>query len=269
MESNKYDLAVSHLSFGYEKGSKILDDVSFSVKSGEITTLAGANGCGKSTLFHLLTGRLKPDSGEVLLNNRNIENIKRKDFSKCIAVVHQYNTAPDDLTVRKLVEMGRTPYRNILSYGSNKEDERAVESALEITDTLKYADRMISSLSGGQKQRVWLALALAQSPEILLLDEITTYLDIHYQYEILNLIKKLNSEQKLTVIMVLHDINQAIEFSDNAIIMKDGRVLASGTADEVISKANIDYAFRVNACITSLNGRKYCFIENWKEDDFE
>lgn len=262
MESDNYNLAVSHLTFGYEKGSMILDDVSFSIKSGEITTLIGANGCGKSTLFHLLTGRLKPNSGEVLLDNINIESIKRRDFSKRIAVVHQYNTAPDDLTVRKLVEMGRTPYRNILSYGQSQSDGQAVNSALEITDTLKYAERMISSLSGGQKQRVWLALALAQSPEILLLDEITTYLDIHYQYEILNLIRKLNSEQKLTVIMVLHDINQAIEYSDNAIIMKDGRVLASGTADKVIIKENLDVAFRVNTCLTKLNGRKYCCIEN-------
>lgn len=262
MENDKYSLVVSHLTFGYEKGSTILDDVSFSIKSGKITTLIGANGCGKSTLFHLLTGMLKPDSGEVLLDNIDIKSIKRRDFSKRIAVVHQYNTAPDDLTVRKLVEMGRTPYRNILSYGQSQSDEQAVNSALEITDTLKYADRVISRLSGGQKQRVWLALALAQSPEILLLDEITTYLDIHYQYEILNLIRKLNSEQKLTVIMVLHDINQAIEYSDNSIIMKDGRILASGAADEVIIKENLDVAFEVNTCLTKLNGRNYCCIEN-------
>lgn len=262
MESDKYNLAVSHLTFGYEKGNTILNDVSFSIKSGEITTLIGANGCGKSTLFHLLTGRLKPNSGEVLLDNINIESIKRRVFSKRIAVVHQYNIAPDDLTVRKLVEMGRTPYRNIFSYGQSQSDGQAVNSALEITDTLKYADRMISSLSGGQKQRVWLALALAQSPEILLLDEITTYLDIHYQYEILNLIRKLNSEQKLTVIMVLHDINQAIEYSDNAIIMKNGRVLASGAANKVIIKENLDVAFKVNTCLTKLNGRNYCCIEN-------
>ncbi len=262
MESNKYCLVANHITFCYEKDSTVLDNVSFSIRSGEITTLIGANGCGKSTLFHLLTGRLKPLQGEILLNNSDIKEIKRKDFSKKLAVVNQYNTAPDDLTVRRLVEMGRTPYHNILSYGSSREDEQAVKSALEFTDTLKYSDRAISSLSGGQKQRVWLALALAQSPEILLLDEITTYLDIHYQYEILNLIKKLNREKKLTVVMVLHDINQAIEFSDNAIIMNDGKVLASGAADEIINKTNVDIAFRVNTCITTLNGRKYCCIEN-------
>jgi iron complex transport system ATP-binding protein len=262
MESNKYCLVAKHITFGYEKGNTVLDDVSLSIRSKEITTLIGANGCGKSTLFHLLTGRLKPNSGKVLLNDIDIKDIKRKDFSKKIAVVNQYNTAPDDLTVRRLVEMGRTPYRNILSYGNSDEDEQAVNKALKFTDTLKYADRPISSLSGGQKQRVWLALALAQSPEILLLDEITTYLDIHYQYEILNLIKELNSQMNLTVVLVLHDINQAIEFSDNAIIMNDGKVLAAGVADEIINKTNLDTAFRVNTCLTRLNGRKYCCITN-------
>lgn len=262
MESNKYCLAANHITFSYEKNNKVLDDVSLSIKIGKITTLIGANGCGKSTLFNLLTGRLKPVSGEVLLNHKNIKDIKQREFAKYIAVVNQYNTAPDDLTVRRLVEMGRTPYHNILSYGNSEEDEQAVKSALEFTDTLKYANRAISSLSGGQKQRVWLALALAQSPKILLLDEITTYLDIHYQYEILNLIKRLNDERNLTVVMVLHDINQAIEFSDNAIIMNDGKVLASGVTDKIISKANLDVAFRVNTCLTSLNGRKYCCIEN-------
>ncbi|MCM1115455.1 MAG: ABC transporter ATP-binding protein [Clostridium sp.] len=262
MNSNEHILSAENISFSYSKDKKIIDDVSLALESGKITTLIGANGCGKSTLFHLLTGVLKPFAGRIMLDGVDIEKIKRKEFSKFVATVHQYNTAPPDLTVEKLVEMGRTPYKSTFSYGSSKEDREAVHFALEITDTLKYKDKIISQLSGGQRQRVWLALALAQSPEILLLDEITTYLDIKYQYEILNLIKKLNTENNLTVLMVLHDINQAIEFSDNTIVMKDGKILCADTTDRAITKENLDTAFGVNSQLVSLDNKKYCIINN-------
>lgn len=262
MKNNEHVLSAENVSFSYSKDKKVIDDVSFSLENGKITTLIGANGCGKSTLFHLLTGILKPSAGRITLNAADIKKIKRKEFSKSVATVHQYNTAPPDLTVKKLVEMGRTPYKNTFSYSSSKDDRDAVDFALEITDTLKYKDKIISQLSGGQRQRVWLALALAQSPEILLLDEITTYLDIRYQYEILNLIKKLNIENNLTVLMVLHDINQAIEFSDNTIVMKDGKLLCADTTDTAVSKENLDTAFGVNSQLISLDNKKYCIINN-------
>lgn len=262
METAIHNLSVENLSFGYNKDRFILDEVSFKLAPNKITSLLGANGSGKSTLFHLLTGRLKPQSGRVVFDGKSIDEIKKKDFSQHIAVVHQYNTAPDDLTVRKLVEMGRTPYKNIFSYGQNPDDETAVENALRITDTYKYADRMISALSGGQRQRVWLALALAQNPDILLLDEITTYLDIHYQYEILNLIKELNKDKKLTVLMVIHDINQAIEFSDNSIVMKDGKIISCGETKNVVNKSVIDSAFDVDTQMIDIVGRKICVIGN-------
>lgn len=262
METATHSLTAENINFGYEKDKLILKDVSFVLKPNEITSLLGANGGGKSTLFHLLTGRLKSQNGRILFDGKNIQSMKKRYFSQHIAVVHQYNTAPDDLTVRKLVEMGRTPYKNIFSYGKSSEDETAVENALRITDTYKYADNMISTLSGGQRQRVWLAMALAQEPDILLLDEITTYLDIHYQYGILNLIKELNRDKKLTVLMVLHDINQAIQFSDNAIVMKNGKILSFGKTEEVITKSVIDSAFSVDTHMTDINGRKYCIINN-------
>ncbi len=262
METATHSLSAENISFGYSKDTLILKDVSFSLASNEITSLLGANGCGKSTLFHLLTGRLKPQSGKILFDGEDIQSIKKKYFSQHIAVVHQYNTAPNDLTVRKLVEMGRTPYKNIFAYGSSNDDETAVENALRITDTYKYADNMISTLSGGQRQRVWLALALAQEPDILLLDEITTYLDIHYQYGILNLIKELNRDKKLTVLMVLHDINQAIQFCENAIVMKEGKLLSCGKTEKVINKDIIDSAFSVDTHMTEINGKKYCVINN-------
>lgn len=149
-----------------------------------------------------------------------------------------------------------------MSFSESSDDKDAVKAALQFTDTEKYSGRNISSLSGGQKQRVWLALALAQSPEVLLLDEITTYLYIHYQYGILKLIKRLNREKNLTVIMVLHDINQAIEFSDNAVVMKDGRLIASGAANDVINESNLNKAFDVKTKITNLDGRTICLIDN-------
>lgn len=261
MSNNRHVLSTEKLSFSYQKNKKVIDNISFSLESGKITALIGANGCGKSTLFHLLTGRYKAQSGRILLDGEEISKIKRKDFSKKVAVVHQYNSAPEDLTVKKLVELGRTPYKSIFSAGDEEENKRAVEEALEITDTKRYEAEMISQLSGGQRQRVWLALALAQSPDILLLDEITTYLDVKYQYEILNLIKKLNLQNALTVMMVLHDINQAIEFSDNAIIMKNGNILCSGTKNEVITESALNAAFEINSRVIDIGNRKYCLID--------
>lgn len=262
METATHNLSVENLIFGYNKDRLILNDISFELAPNKVTALLGANGSGKSTLFHLLTGRLKPNSGKIIFDGKSIDTIKKREFSQHIAVVHQYNTASEDFTVRKLVEMGRTPYKNIFSYGQSSEDEFAVKNALKITDTYKYADRMISTLSGGQRQRVWLALALAQNPDILLLDEITTYLDIHYQYEILKLIKELNKDKKLTVLMVLHDINQAIEFSDNAIVMKDGKFISCGETKKVVNKDVIDTAFDVNTQMVDIAGRKICVIKN-------
>lgn len=261
MSNNLQTLSTEHLSFSYTKGKPIINDVSFTLENGGITALIGANGCGKSTLFQLLTGRYKPVGGSVLLGGKNITEIKRKEFSKTVAVVHQYNTAPADMTVKKLVELGRTPYRAMFGRTDEEQNRKAVDDALEITDTKKYKSEMISELSGGQRQRVWLALALAQEPDILLLDEITTYLDVKYQYEILNLIKTLNEKNGLTVLMVLHDINQAIEFCGSAIIMKDGKILCAGKKEEAITKASLDSAFGINSRLIDLDGRKFCIID--------
>lgn len=249
---------LENISFGYAKTTQVLNNISLEIPKGKITALIGPNGCGKTTTFALLTKIYKPRSGAIYFGGEEITNIPRKDYAKKVAAVHQYNTVPNDMTVRQLVYMGRTSYHNQMFSRSNEEDYKAVERALIETDTLEFADRQVKELSGGQMQRVWLALALAQTHETLLLDEITTYLDVHYQYEILNLINKLNKEYQTTVLMVLHDINQTIRYADNIVMMKDGNILATGSADEVITEDLLEKAYDVKARIAYIDGKKFC-----------
>lgn len=258
-------LAAEGVSFAYPKAEQLLKKVDLRVEPGQITALLGANGCGKSTLFRVLTGSLLPAEGTVRLDGTDIRQMRPKAYARRVAVVHQYNTAPDDMTVGRLVAMGRTPYQGLLAYGETDADREAVARALRFTHTQQYAQRPISQLSGGQRQRVWLAMALAQQPEILLLDEITTYLDIRYQYEILSLIRQLNRQEGLTILMVLHDINQALEFSDRAVVMKRGRILAQGVTETVITPQLLEETYRISARVKELDGQKICLFSQREE----
>ena len=205
-------MKVKELSFSYGK-NRILNNISLKIPKGRITTILGANGCGKSTLFSLMTKNLVPDRGRIFLQRKNIGGMSLGEFAKRVSIVHQYNTAADDMTVERLVSMGRTPYHKMFS-GADGDDEKLINMALEVTNLLEFKEREIGKLSGGQRQRVWIAMALAQNTKLLFLDEPTTYLDIRYQLEILELVKKLNREFGITIVMVLHEINQAIRFSD-------------------------------------------------------
>jgi len=256
---NKNSLSVENIRYSYQKGTEILHDVSASFTTGKITALIGANGCGKSTLLNLIAGVMKPDNGRILLNGKNIADLKRTVVAQNIAVVHQSNTAPGDMTVEKLVSAGRTPYRSLFR-SSGEEDAEAIQKALGDTETAEYAERAVSALSGGQMQRVWLAMALAQDTDILLLDEITTYLDIHYQIEILHLIKELNHKKNITIVMVLHDINLALEFCDEIVIMKDGRITAQGEIDQAVNENILNEAFEVSSKIVLIDGKKHCIF---------
>lgn len=256
---DRHRIAVQDLRYSYDKKTEIIHGISAEFAAGKITALLGANGCGKSTLLNLLAGVLKPDSGNVLIGNEKLQSLSRGQIAKRIAVVHQKNTAPPDMTVEKLVTAGRTPHRERFRPLSQK-DRAAVQEAMFDTDTLEFADRPVASLSGGQMQRVWLAMALAQETEILLLDEITTYLDIHYQMELLSLMRELNRKKQLTVVTVLHDINLAMEFSDEVMVMKNGAVLAQGAIEEAVRESVLDEAFQVSSKIISAAENRFCIF---------
>lgn len=254
MERNVYE--ISDLTFSYGK-FEVLKGLNLNLHEGKITTLIGANGCGKSTLFNLLTKNLTQNSGTIRLNGTDLSGIKRRDFARQVAIVHQYNTAPADLTVQQLIGYGRTPYQRMGMTTNAKEDEEKIRWAMEITNTVKLADKPAAELSGGQKQRVWIAMALAQDTKLLFLDEPTTYLDIRYQLDILKLIQRLNREFGITIIMVLHDINQSLYYSDEIVAMKDGRVVEQGLPDTVITSELMREVYDVNLNISHMNGKPF------------
>lgn len=223
-----------------------LDGVTTAIPKGRITTIIGPNGCGKSTLLSVLSRNHTPKSGRVSLENRDLVMYKPKEFAKKLAIVYQQNDVPKDLTIEKLVSYGRLPHKTMLQR-NQAEDDKAIDWALTVTNLLEKRYNDLQALSGGERQRVWIAMALAQQTEILCLDEPTTYLDIYYQIELLELVKSLNEEYGLTIVMVLHDINQAIRYSDHIIMMKNGQIIAEGAPREVITKEVIKTVYGVNA----------------------
>ncbi len=246
--------------FGYDKRSTVLNGLNAKIKAGEITAVLGPNGCGKTTLFALLCKALALRSGEILFRGKPLREYRRKEFARLVSVVHQSNAVPDDMTVKNLVAMGRTPYHNTIFGAETKADREIVEESMELAGVAPFSDRPVKELSGGQMQRVWLALAIAQSREVLLLDEVTTYLDIRYQYEILNLIRSLNKTFGTSVVMVLHDLNQALQYADAAIVMKDGRAVCQGKTQEVITENVIRDIYGITSEIISIETGKYCLF---------
>lgn len=253
---NKFAYQVEHLSFSYGK-ERVIQDLSFHIKEGSITTLVGANGCGKSTLFQLLTKNLKPQKGKILLKGKNIESYKLKEFARQVAIVHQYNTAPLDLTVEKLVAYGRFPYHTMGRTYHYEKDEEKIRRAMEITNIWKYREKSVTQLSGGQKQRVWIAMALAQDTDILFLDEPTTYLDVRYQIEILRMIRQLNREYGITIAMILHDMNQSLHYSDEVVAMKEGQVVRQGQPEKIFTSQLVTSVYGISLPMQEINGRPF------------
>ncbi|MBJ7993780.1 ABC transporter ATP-binding protein [Bacillus mycoides] len=237
-------MEIKNVTFSYDNVTDRLKSVSSEIELGKITTIIGPNGCGKSTLLGVMSRNYAPRSGEVILDGKAISQYKPKEFARKLAVVHQQNEAPADITVEKLTSFGRMPYRNVFS-SYNEEDREAIERALTCTNLQEKRDKAIHALSGGERQRVWIAMTLAQNTPMLFLDEPTTYLDIYYQLEILELIKELNEVYGLTIVMVLHDINQAIRYSDHIIVMKDGEIVRKGTPNDVVTEDMIKSIYGV------------------------
>ena len=245
---------VENLSFSYDT-RRVLKDLSVTIREGAITTLLGANGCGKTTLLNLLAKNLKPTKGRITVDGEDIGVFSLKEFARLAAIVHQKNTAPEDLTVERLVGYGRLPYTSVFKFSLDDENQKQVDRALELTNLTKLRDRPIGTLSGGQRQRAFIAMALAQNTKLLFLDEPTTFLDVRYQVEILQLVRKLNREQGMTIVMVLHDINQALAYSDEVIGMRGGKIAFQGAPEEVVTTESIRDLYGIDLPVIHTDGR--------------
>ena len=237
------------LSLAYDSNT-IIKQLSLSIVMGEITTLVGPNGCGKSTLLRGLARLLKPKTGEVLLDGKAIHTMPTKQLAKQLGILPQGPTAPEGLTVYELVAQGRYPHQGFFQQWS-KEDQAIAQEALAITNMVALAERPLDTLSGGQRQRAWIAMTLAQNTPILLLDEPTTFLDIGYQLEVMELIERLNRERQMTILLVLHDLNQAARYSQRMIVLNEGVITADGPPGEVLTKALLADVFKVQANIVT------------------
>nr|WP_090891487.1 ABC transporter ATP-binding protein [Evansella caseinilytica] len=225
-----------------------MDEVTFELLKGDIVSIVGANGSGKSTVLRLLTKLIDPDSGCVLLDGRQIAEMSRKVIAQKLTMLPQVHDHHIDLTVYDLIKHGRNPY--LKWYETTDEgDRQAIDFAVSATNLEQLKYRPLHSLSGGERQRAWIAMSLAQTPEILLLDEPTTYLDISHQLEVMELIRRLNKENGITIVMILHDLNQAAKYSHRLIAMKNGTIVRQGTPGEMFNKEFFKEVFEIDATI--------------------
>lgn len=246
-EDNLRELAADNLTLDYG-GATIVDGLSITIPSGKITSIIGPNGCGKSTLLRALSRLLIPTSGHVTLDTRRLEEYPRKQLAQILGLMPQSPVVPEGIIVSDLVGRGRYPYQGLLGRWDNR-DYEVVADALAATRTKELAHRPVDELSGGQRQRVWVAMALAQETDILLLDEPTTYLDIANQLEILDLLIDLNSRSRTTIVMVLHDMNLAARYSDHLIAMKSGAIVAAGPPKTVITADTMHEVFGIDCVV--------------------
>ncbi|MBL5767006.1 ABC transporter ATP-binding protein [Heyndrickxia sporothermodurans] len=238
-------LYTSNINIGYGE-HVIVKNLSVEIPDKKITTIIGSNGCGKSTLLKAITRIISHQSGSVVLDGKDILKENTKNLAKKMAILPQSPESANGLTVGELVSYGRFPYQK--GFGRlTKKDIEVIDWALEVTGTIDYKFRPVDALSGGQRQRVWIAMALAQETDIIFLDEPTTYLDMAHQLEILELLQKLNKKQERTIIMVLHELNQAARFAHHIIAMKDGEVVKAGNCEEVINRHVLQKVFNIDA----------------------
>lgn len=235
---------VQHLTGGYGEVA-VVHDIQLTVQAGEWLSLIGANGSGKSTLLRLMSRILAPQQGAILLDGKAIHTQPPNVVAQKLAILPQQQTIPAGLNVRQLVSLGRAPHQPWWRWELSQADVEAVDRALAQTGIASFADRPVEQLSGGERQRVFLALALAQCPQVLLLDEPTTYLDISYQLQLLELLRHLNQQHRLTIITVLHEMNLAARYSDRLALLHQGNLWAVGTPQQVLTPDNLAQTFGV------------------------
>ncbi|MBU3092321.1 ABC transporter ATP-binding protein [Clostridium sp. CF011] len=241
----------------------IVKNLNLNIPKGKITAIIGSNGCGKSTILKTIARILKPKSGVIYINDNDIQDLSSNFISKEMAVLPQSPQAPNGLTVGELVAYGRFPHQS--GFGKlTSQDKEKIDWSLKIIGMQEFKDRPIETLSGGQRQRVWIAMALAQETEILLLDEPTTYLDLAHQLEILQLLESLNKTQGQTIVMVIHDLNNAARFADYMVGIKDGNIVCTGSPKEIMTKDNLRKIFNIDAVVINepLNNKPVCITYN-------
>ena len=251
LEASKLDLAYGN--------NRVIDGLDLALPVGKITAIIGANGSGKSTLLRGMARILKPENGLVLLDGSDINQLSTKAVAQQLGFLPQGPVAPSGLTVHDLARRGRYPHQDLISQWTTS-DQVAVDNALRLTGLEQSSETPVDQLSGGQRQRAWLAMALSQETQIMLLDEPTTYLDIAHQVEILNLLKHLNSEEGRTIVMVLHDLNQACRYADHMVAMMNGQIVAAGTPDEVVTPQLVEKVFGLMSVIIDdpVSGTPMC-----------
>ncbi len=238
-------LRTEGVTLGYDD-TVVIEDLTVAVPQGAITSVVGPNGCGKSTLLRSLARLMGPRGGAIYLDGDAISNLPTREVARRLGILPQSPAAPEGLTVRELAAQGRYPHQSWLRQWSGK-DEWAVEKALETTGVVELADRPLDTLSGGQRQRAWISMALAQETETLLLDEPTTFLDMAHQLEVLQLLNRLNREEGRTILMVLHDLNNAARYSHQVIALSRGRIFDAGPPEEVVTPELLREVFGVEA----------------------
>jgi len=244
---NSQSLVVSGISAGYGEAD-VLDGLDLEIAPGRITAIVGANACGKSTLLRAMSRLISPRRGSVLLDGKSIHRLPSRQLAQTLGLLPQSSTAPEGITVADLVSRGRHPHQGMFTRWS-REDDAAVSRALVATRIEALAERPVDELSGGQRQRVWIAMALAQETDILLLDEPTTFLDVSHQIEVLDLLTDLNHERGTTIAMVLHDLNLAARYADRLVTLHRGKIHASGSPEEVLTRENVRHVFDIDSRI--------------------
>ncbi|WP_424000206.1 ABC transporter ATP-binding protein [Haloarcula salina] len=241
------EFAAEDLVVGYPGTDEpVITGETLRVPPGEVTALVGPNGSGKSTLLKGLARQLTPDSGAVLLDGQAVESFGSKELARRLGLLSQENTAPDGISVADLVERGRYPHHGFFE-SPGEHDQVAVEEAISTAGIEHLRDREVGSLSGGQKQLVWIAMALAQDTDVLLLDEPTTFLDPHHQLEVMQIVERLRDESRTTVVLVLHDIAQAARYGDHVVALKEGAIRASGPPESVVTRDLLAEVFEIDA----------------------